>query len=41
LLMNDKSAAESYFKLALSNNVYEFIEHGYARLELARLASNR
>ena len=41
LLMNDNSAAESYFKLALSNNVYEFIEHGYARLELARLASNR
>jgi len=36
-LMNDDRAAESYFKLALSNNVYEFIEHGYARLELARL----
>jgi len=41
LLMNDYSAAESYFKLALSNNVYEFIEHGYARLELSRLASKR
>ncbi|MDX2320016.1 MAG: lipoprotein NlpI [Moritella sp.] len=41
LLMKDNSAAASYFKLALSNNVYEFIEHGYARLELARLANNR
>jgi len=40
VLMNDDRAAESYFKLALSNNVYEFIEHGYARLELARLANN-
>jgi len=39
-LMNDNSAAASYFKLALANNVYEFIEHGYARLELARLASS-
>ncbi|QUM77754.1 lipoprotein NlpI [Moritella sp. 24] len=39
LLMNDKTAAASYFKLALSNNVYEFIEHGYARLELGRLAA--
>jgi lipoprotein NlpI len=39
LLMNDERTAESYFKLALSNNVYEFIEHGYARLELNRLAS--
>lgn len=41
LLMNDNSAAESYFKLALSNNVYEFIEHGFARLELTKLARNR
>ncbi len=39
LLSNDNSAAESYFKLALGNNVYEFIEHGYARLELSRLAA--
>lgn len=39
LLQNDDSAAESYFKLALGNNVYEFIEHGYARLELGRLAA--
>ncbi|PKH05211.1 lipoprotein NlpI [Moritella sp. Urea-trap-13] len=38
-LMDDDNAAESYFKLALSNNVYEFIEHGYARLELSRLAN--
>ncbi|MCJ8348089.1 lipoprotein NlpI [Moritella sp.] len=40
VLMNDDRAAASYFKLALSNNVYEFIEHGYARLELLRLANN-
>ncbi len=40
LIQGDKQAAESYFKLALSNNVYEFIEHGHARLELGRLASN-
>jgi len=39
LLQKDNSAAESYFKLALGNNVYEFIEHGYARLELSRLAN--
>jgi lipoprotein NlpI len=40
VLMNENSAAASYFKLALGNNVYEFIEHGYARLELARLANS-
>jgi lipoprotein NlpI len=28
------SAAANYFKLALSTNVYEFVEHRYARLEL-------
>lgn len=29
--------ASTYFKLSLGNNVYEYIEHGYARLELQRL----
>jgi len=28
------SVAANYFKLALSTNVYEFVEHRYARLEL-------
>jgi lipoprotein NlpI len=28
------SVAENFFKLSLSTNVYEFIEHRYARLEL-------
>ncbi len=32
--------ASSYFKLALSNNVYEFIEHKYALLELELLLSS-
>ena len=27
-------AAMSYFKLALSTNVYDFVEHRYARIEL-------
>lgn len=30
--------AESYFKLSLASNVYDFIEHRYARLELSLLA---
>ncbi|MBN7827589.1 lipoprotein NlpI [Bowmanella dokdonensis] len=29
-----KAVASNYFKLALSTNVYEFVEHRYARLEL-------
>jgi len=29
-----KGKASNYFKLALSTNVYEFVEHRYARLEL-------
>ena len=28
------SAAANFFKLSLSTNVYEFVEHRYARLEL-------
>ncbi len=34
LLHGDKRAAANFFKLALSTNVYEFVEHRYARLEL-------
>lgn len=30
----NKSIAANFFKLALSTNVYEFVEHRYARLEL-------
>ena len=37
LLQGKKALANTYFKLSLANNVYEFIEHGYARLELQRL----
>lgn len=37
---NDNFAA-SFYKLALSNNVYEFIEHKYALLELDLLSQQR
>lgn len=40
LLQGDEDAAVVYFQLALGNNVYEFIEHGYARLELARITQS-
>lgn len=30
----NKGVAANYFKLALSTNVYEYVEHRYARLEL-------
>jgi len=33
-LKGQKSIAANFFKLALSTNVYEFVEHRYARLEL-------
>ena len=36
---NNKSAAK-FFKLALSTNVYEFVEHRYAKLELDLLLTN-
>ena len=32
---NRKNIAANYFKLALSTNVYEFVEHRYAKLELS------
>ena len=36
-LNGNKVKASNYFKLALSTNVYEYVEHRYARLELSRL----
>jgi lipoprotein NlpI len=33
-IMGQKNNAANYFKLALSTNVYEFVEHRYAKLEL-------
>ena len=35
----NRGVASNYFKLALSTNVYEYVEHRYARLELERLRS--
>lgn len=37
LSQGDAEAAKNYFRLALTTNVYEFVEHKYARLELNRL----
>lgn len=34
LLQGRKRAAANFYKLALSTNVYEFVEHRYAKLEL-------
>ncbi|WP_076412784.1 lipoprotein NlpI [Shewanella sp. UCD-KL12] len=33
------SDAANYFRLALATNIYDFVEHRYARVELARLNS--
>lgn len=33
----NKGIASNYFKLALSTNVYDYVEHRYARIELNRL----
>ena len=33
----NRGVASNYFKLALSTNVFEYVEHRYARLELNRL----
>ncbi|MBU2976994.1 lipoprotein NlpI [Alteromonas sp. C1M14] len=35
--LGNKGIASNYFKLALSTNVYDYIEHRYARIELNRL----
>lgn len=37
LAQGDEDAAKNYFRLALSTNVYEFVEHKYAKVELQRL----
>jgi len=39
--LGNHGKALSYFKLALSTNVYEYVEHRYARLELARVREAR
>ncbi|MCL1050954.1 lipoprotein NlpI [Shewanella abyssi] len=33
----DNTEAANYFRLALATNIYDFVEHRYARLELARV----
>lgn len=33
----DEETAKNYFRMALATNVYEFVEHKYAKLELERL----
>ena len=35
----DNAEAANYFRLALATNIYDFVEHRYARLELARVAA--
>ncbi|WNC70892.1 lipoprotein NlpI [Thalassotalea psychrophila] len=40
LLNNSINTSSDYFKLALSTNVYEFIEHRYAKLELDLIQAN-
>lgn len=37
---NNAGVALTFFKLSLSTNVYEYLEHKYARLEIARLREN-
>ncbi len=38
--MGNRGIASNYFKLALSTNVFEYVEHRYARLELDLLRDN-
>lgn len=38
---NNHVTAENYYKLSLSTNVYEYVEHRYARIELQRLRALR
>lgn len=35
--MGNRGVASNYFKLALSTNVFDYVEHRYARMELNRL----
>lgn len=37
LSKGQEDAAKNYFRLALSTNVYEFVEHKYARVELQKM----
>jgi lipoprotein NlpI len=41
LMQQQVSVASNYFKLALGTNVYEFVEHRYARLELDLLSDKQ
>jgi len=36
-IKGDQLEAMNYFKLALMTNVYEFVEHRYASVELTRI----
>jgi len=40
-ILGDELAAANFFKLSLSTNVYEFVEHRYAKLELDLMASSK
>jgi len=37
LQQGNNSDAANYFRLALATNIYDFVEHRYARIELARI----
>ena len=37
MTLGNEGRAANYFKLALSTNVYDYVEHRYARLELSQL----
>jgi lipoprotein NlpI len=39
--LGNKIKAANYFKLSLSTNVYEYVEHRYSRIELAMLREKR
>jgi lipoprotein NlpI len=39
-IKGDNKSAANFFKLALSTNVYEFVEHRYAKLELDLMLTN-
>lgn len=39
--LNNKVKAANYFKLSLSTNVFEYVEHRYSRIELVRLREKR
>ena len=40
-ILGDELAAANFFKLSLSTNVYEFVEHRYAKLELDLMSSTK